>query len=103
MHFRGARLASLIGQRLRTTAIIAIVIFCFCGTRTQSALVVMLECLSAATLVVLIAYRPMAGLFDPLDFKICRFYGRISYSFYLLHTLGILFVARAVALLDFSL
>ncbi len=103
IHFRGARIASLIGPRLHTASIIAIVIFCFCGTRTQSALVVMLECLSGATLVVLIAYRPTAGLFDPLDFQVCRFYGRISYSFYLLHTLGILFAARALALLDFPL
>jgi peptidoglycan/LPS O-acetylase OafA/YrhL len=52
---------------------------------------------------VLVAYRPTAGLFDPLDFQVCRFYGRISYSFYLLHTLGILFAARALALLDFPL
>ncbi len=62
-----------------------------------------LECLSAATLVVLIAYRPTASLFAPLDFQVCRFYGKISYSFYLLHTLGILFAARAIALLDFPL
>ena len=103
IHFRGARIASLIGPRLHTASIIAIAIFCFCGTRTQSALVVMLECLSAATLVVLIAYRPTAGLFDPLDFKVSRFYGKISYSFYLLHLLGISFAARALALLDFPL
>jgi peptidoglycan/LPS O-acetylase OafA/YrhL len=63
----------------------------------------MLECLSAATLVVLVAYRPTAGLFDPLDFQVCRFYGRISFSFYLLHTVGILFADRALALLDFPL
>jgi len=63
----------------------------------------MLECLSAATLVVLIACWPMAGLFDPLEFQVCRFYGRISYSFYLLHTLGILFADRALAVLDFPL
>jgi peptidoglycan/LPS O-acetylase OafA/YrhL len=103
IHFRGACIASLIGVRLRTASTVALVIFCFCGTRTQSALVVMLECMSAATLVMLIAYRPTAGLFDPLDFKLSRFYGRISYSFYLLHLLGILFVARAVAILDLPL
>jgi exopolysaccharide production protein ExoZ len=103
IHFRGAQIASLIGPRLRTASIIAIAIFCFCGTRTQSALVVMLECLSAATLVILIAYRPMAGLFDPLDFQLSRFCGKISYSFYLLHLLGISFAARALALVDFPL
>ena len=103
IHFRGARIASLIGPKLRTASIIAIIVFCFCGTRTQSALVVMLECLSAATLVVLIAYRPTAGLFAPLDFQLSRFYGKISYSFYLLHLLGISFGARVLALLDFPL
>jgi peptidoglycan/LPS O-acetylase OafA/YrhL len=98
IHFRGARIASLIGPRLHAASIIAIAIFCFCGTRTQSALVLMLECLSAATLVALIAYCPTAGLFVPLDFKLSRFYGRISYSFYLLHLLGILFANRILAL-----
>ena len=63
----------------------------------------MLECLSGATLVILVAYRPMAGLFDPLDFRLSRFYGKISYSFYLLHLLGISFAARALALVDFPL
>jgi exopolysaccharide production protein ExoZ len=103
IHFRGARIASLIGPRLRTVSVAAIVIFCFCGTRTQSALVVMLECMSAAALVVLIAYRPAEGLFDPLDFKLSRFYGRISYSFYLLHLLGISFATWAAALSDLPL
>ena len=40
-------------------------------------------------------FRHMA-LFKPLDFKLVRFYGRISYSFYLLHPLGILFAYRAI-------
>jgi peptidoglycan/LPS O-acetylase OafA/YrhL len=32
--------------------------------------------------------------FDPLDFRLVRFYGRISYSFYLLYPLGIGFAFR---------
>jgi hypothetical protein len=56
----------------------------------------MLECLSGATLVVLIAYRPTASLFDPLDFQVSCFYERISYSFALLHLLGISFAALAL-------
>jgi peptidoglycan/LPS O-acetylase OafA/YrhL len=103
IHFRGAGIASLIGARLRTASIVAMVIFCFCATRTQSALVLMLECLSAATLVVLVAYRPTAGLFVPLDYKLSRFYGKISYSFYLLHLLGILLAGRMLAFFDFPL
>jgi peptidoglycan/LPS O-acetylase OafA/YrhL len=54
----------------------------------------MLECWSAAILIVLIVQYPAMGLFKPLDFTSVRFYGRISYSFYLLHPLGILFAFR---------
>jgi len=74
--------------------IAAIAIFYFCGTRTQSSLIFLLECLSAATLIVLIVWHPTKALFKPLDLKLVRFYGRISYSFYLLHTLGISFAFR---------
>lgn len=90
LHFRGPRYASGIGPGLATfEGIAAIAIFCFCGTRTQSALILLLECLSSATLIALIAWRPAMTLFKPLDFRLVRFYGRISYSFYLLHLLGI--------------
>jgi peptidoglycan/LPS O-acetylase OafA/YrhL len=101
INFRGANVASLVGPWLRTASFIAIALFCFCGTRTQSALIVMLECLSAAVLITMVAYRPAARLFDSLDFTLSRFYGRISYSFYLLHTLGILLATRVLAFLDF--
>ena len=64
------------------------VIFCGCSffkpTGTWALLV---QCLSAATLVMLIAYRSEVPLLTVLDARIVRFYGRISYSFYLLHPL----------------
>jgi peptidoglycan/LPS O-acetylase OafA/YrhL len=95
LHFQGARIAARIGPGRATFAgIAAMAAFCFCGTRTQSALIMMLECLSAATLIVLIARYPAMSLFRPLDFAPVRFYGRISYSFYLLHPLGIAFAFR---------
>jgi peptidoglycan/LPS O-acetylase OafA/YrhL len=95
LHFEGARIAARIAPGRATFAgIAAMAVFCFCGTRTQSALILMLECLSAATLIVLIARYPAMSLFKPLDFAPVRFYGRISYSFYLLHPLGILFAFR---------
>jgi peptidoglycan/LPS O-acetylase OafA/YrhL len=95
LHFQGARIAAGIGPGRATFAgIAAMAVFCFCGTRTQSALIMMLECLSAATLIVLIAWYPAIKLFKPLDFAPVRFYGRISYSFYLLHPLGIAFAFR---------
>jgi peptidoglycan/LPS O-acetylase OafA/YrhL len=43
-----------------------------------------------------VAWREDMVLFKPLDFKLVRFYGRISYSFYLLHPLGMLFAYRAI-------
>lgn len=94
IHVRG-RLLSPLDRYPLTSAIIAIAAFCFCGTRTQSALILMLECASAATLIALIAYRPAMALFEPLDAKLARFYGRISYSFYLMHPLGIAVAFRA--------
>jgi exopolysaccharide production protein ExoZ len=97
LHFRGARYVSIISPRLATfEGIAAIVLFCFCGTRTQSALILLLECVSSATLIALIAWRPGMPLFRPLDFGVVRFYGRISYSFYLIHLLGISFAFRMI-------
>src|SRR6202043_271832 len=72
----------------------AIAVFWFCGSRHQSALIILLECLSAATMIGLITWHPATNLFKPLDFALVRFYGRFSYSFYLLHPLGILFALR---------
>src|SRR5258707_7143149 len=68
----------------------------------QTAPVLMLECLCAACLVALIAWRSVA-LFRPLDLGVVRFYGKISYSFYLLHLLGILFANQALAAANFPL
>lgn len=96
-HFRGARWTTLFGPRLATaTAITAIGIFGFGGASKQTALILALECLSAAILIMLIAQRQDMVLFRPLDFKLVRFYGRISYSFYLLHPLGVLFASRII-------
>jgi peptidoglycan/LPS O-acetylase OafA/YrhL len=103
LHFQGARAAFLIGPTRATyTGIAAIAIYWFCGTRTQSALILMLECLSAATMIVLIVQYPAMRLFRPLDFALVRFYGRISYSFYLLHLLGIEFAVRILDPLAFN-
>jgi exopolysaccharide production protein ExoZ len=97
IHFRGARRAFLGGPRLATaTAFAAIGVFVFCGASKQTAPIMALECLSASTVITLIAWRQDMSLFKPLDFEIVRFYGRISYSFYLLHPLGMLVAFRAI-------
>jgi peptidoglycan/LPS O-acetylase OafA/YrhL len=97
IHFRGARRALLAGPRVATaTALAAIGVFVLCGASKQTAPIMALECLSAAILIMLIAWRQDVSLFKPLDFEVVRFYGRISYSFYLLHPLGMLFAFRAI-------
>jgi peptidoglycan/LPS O-acetylase OafA/YrhL len=41
------------------------------------------------------------SIFKLLDFSLVRFYGKISYSFYLLHVLGMLFASRLLDLARF--
>jgi peptidoglycan/LPS O-acetylase OafA/YrhL len=78
-----------------------VLVFCLCGLKKQPALILMLECLSAAGLVALVAWQQAVPVFRFLDLGIVRFYGRISYSFYLLHPLGILFALRILGPVDF--
>jgi exopolysaccharide production protein ExoZ len=95
VHFRGAQVAAAIGRKWTTpAALLSVAVFCICGSRHQSAIVAMLECLSAATFVVLVVWQPAAALFRPLDTLLARFFGSISYSFYLLHLLGISLALR---------
>src|SRR6201995_5490081 len=95
VHFRGERVASAIGRKATTpVAALSIIVFCICGSRHQSGIVVMLECLAAATFIILLVWQPSAALFRPLDTRPARFFGAISYSLYLLHMLGIVFAIR---------
>ena len=98
MHFNGERIAAAINARwVGLAKVLTILVFCICGMKKQTAPILMLECLSTATLVVLVVWHPTTKVFNPLDFRLVRFYGQISYSFYLLHMVGILF---AIQLLD---
>jgi peptidoglycan/LPS O-acetylase OafA/YrhL len=95
IHFRGAQIAAATGPKWAgSVALLSIATFCISGTHNQSGIVTMLECLSAASLVILIVWHPALTIFKPLDFRIVRFYGRISYSLYLLHMLGISLALR---------
>jgi peptidoglycan/LPS O-acetylase OafA/YrhL len=91
LHFKGARLA----KRLKPTgvtlaALASISLFWACAFfKPEGIWTALLECVGAATLVMLVAYRVEAPIFAPLDLPIVRFYGRISYSFYLLHPLSL--------------
>jgi exopolysaccharide production protein ExoZ len=97
IHFQGVRRGQLAGPRLAVAmAFAAVGVFVLCGASKQTAPIMAIECLSASILIMLIAGRQDLVLFKPLDFTVVRFYGRISYSFYLLHPLGMLFAFRAI-------
>jgi peptidoglycan/LPS O-acetylase OafA/YrhL len=97
IHFKGAGVAARLGERFaKPAAISAIVLYCIGGANKQTGWILALECASAAMLIVLIAWREHEALFRPLDWKLVRFYGRISYSFYLLHPLGMLTAERTL-------
>jgi peptidoglycan/LPS O-acetylase OafA/YrhL len=48
-------------------------------------------------------FATQLGIFKPLDFGLVRFYGKISYSFYLPHMLAMLFADRLLNLAGVSL
>jgi peptidoglycan/LPS O-acetylase OafA/YrhL len=97
----GRRLAEARSPLVVTlSAILSVALFCYCGTRKQTAPILLVECLCAAWLVASIAWRAVS-IFKLLDFSLVRFYGKISYSFYLLHVLGMLFSSRLLDLARF--
>jgi len=101
LHFRGAPLAQRLKPRTVTLgALAAVAAFCACSFfKPVGTLAMLVECLSAAVLVLLVAYRAEAVIFAPLDLPVVRFYGKISYSFYLLHPLSLWTAARLTAYL----
>ena len=98
VHFEGSRIVSWIGPHLAApAAVLSILVFWLCGLVGQSGWILLVEAMSAAVLIAILVGRPDVGLFQPLDLSIVRFYGRISYSFYLLHPLTFLIYPVAVA------
>ena len=51
----------------------------------------------------LVAYQMTAAWFRFLDLSIIRFYGRISYSFYLYHMIGVLLGVRLLGSAEIAL
>jgi peptidoglycan/LPS O-acetylase OafA/YrhL len=98
LHHRGrdlvARLAPASAAILTAAAF---ALFTFCALRKQNSILVMLETASASGLIMMIAFREQMRVFRLLDLSLVRFYGRISYSFYLLHVIGI---AAAMRIID---
>jgi len=60
----GRRIAGIRPSVATIAALLSVLVFCYLGTRKQTAPVLMLECVCAACLVALIAWRPVA-LFAP--------------------------------------
>ena len=98
LHFGGRKLIEqLSASSAALVACSAIVVFCGCSFfNTEASFGLLAECLSAAALVALVAYREGETIFAPLDYPIVHFFGKISYSFYLLHPL-LLWPAARVA------
>jgi peptidoglycan/LPS O-acetylase OafA/YrhL len=91
LHFRGRALCEKLSPAAVTLgALTSVVLFCGCSFfKPVGTFTLLVQCVTAAVLVGLVAYRGEAVLFTVLDHAIVRFYGKISYSFYLLHPLAL--------------
>jgi len=96
VHFRGRAIVERLAKFESIAAVGALALFCFCGTRKQTSPIILLECLSSAMVIALIAFGPVMRLWRPLDNAVVRFYGRVSYSFYLLHMIGVSLAVRMI-------
>lgn len=76
-------------QFLVVGTVSAIALFLVCGLRKQTAITILGETLASGMLIYLIANIRKARIFAVLDTIPARFIGRISYSFYLLHPIGL--------------
>jgi peptidoglycan/LPS O-acetylase OafA/YrhL len=80
-------------------AVAALVVMGIVAVRKQTAVTIAFETLCSSALICLAAFGPRKlAVLWPLDLDIARFYGRISYSFYLLHMIGLGIAARLLPL-----
>jgi peptidoglycan/LPS O-acetylase OafA/YrhL len=86
LHFAAMRTTNVRNSAFWAAA--ALGLFIWCGLRKQTAPVLWLESVSAGVLIYLIAVDRGSRIFAALDWGVARFFGRVSYSFYLLHPLG---------------
>lgn len=75
-------------------AILALAAFLACGLRKQTSLTILGEVISSGTLILLVATTTSVSMFAALDVWPVCFIGRISYSFYLLHLIGLAIAIR---------
>ena len=79
----------------KTTMTAAFAVMFIVAIRKQTAVTIAFETLCASVLICLAAFGPRTlAVLRPFDLDVIRFYGRISYSFYLLHMIGLAIAAR---------
>jgi peptidoglycan/LPS O-acetylase OafA/YrhL len=76
-----------------STAIVILVLIA-CGIRKQTPLLNLAESIAGGALIFLVATNTTSRLFAVLDAPPVHFVGRISYSFYLLHLIGLSLALR---------
>lgn len=76
-------------QFLVVGSFVSLVMFLACGLRKQTALTILGEVISSAAIIYLVAISDGTKFFAVLDTAPTRLVGRISYSFYLLHMIGL--------------
>lgn len=82
-------------SRATFVASAAFVVMFIVAIRKQTAVTIAFETLCASALIYVAAFGPRAlAVLRPFDLDVVRFYGRISYSFYLLHVIGLAIAAR---------
>jgi peptidoglycan/LPS O-acetylase OafA/YrhL len=91
LHFAAPAIVNRLSPAAAAAAACAsITAFCACSFfNTVASFGLLVECASAAILVGLIAFHGETRLLAPLDLGPVRFYGKISYRFYLLHRLSL--------------
>jgi exopolysaccharide production protein ExoZ len=67
----------------------AVAVFVICALRKQTAPLILAEALSSGVLILSIAANPGSRVFDLLRLRPIGLLGQISYSFYLLHPIGL--------------
>jgi exopolysaccharide production protein ExoZ len=67
-----------------------------CWFRKQTGIVLFLESIGSGILIFLIATNSSYRFFAVLDSAVISFFGRISYSFYLLHLIGLSLATRTI-------
>lgn len=96
---RGATLPTdLRPSRLTALAVVTFVVMVIVAIRKQTAITIFFETACASVLVWLAAGPSKTAVMRPFDLGIARFYGQISYSFYLLHMAGLGIAVRLLPL-----